>query len=92
MDAVNRVGQVWTAQIGVERFAFVVIGQSDRSTWLVQNLSRVGVQEEFGTIKGTQFGIEEGIFEEFEKRDKGLQPGQLFHLSSTANILRERIT
>jgi len=87
VDAViDRVGQVWVAQIGVERFPFVVIEKRDSNTWLVQNLSRVGVQEEMGTIRGTQFGIEEGIFEEFER----VGPPEKPHFYS--NILRERIT
>jgi len=88
VDPVNRVGQVWIAQIGFERFPFVVL-EKHGSFWLVQNLSRVGPSEHLGTIKGTQFGVEEGVFQQFENKDKGLQPGDL--LTFSANILRERI-
>ena len=88
----DRVGQVWMARIGVETFPFVVL-ESNGTTWLVQNLTRVGESEWLGTIKSSQFGIQEGVFEEFERRseDKGLQKGELFHFSGVTNILRERI-
>jgi hypothetical protein len=94
MDAVNRTGQVWMAQIGVERFPFVVL-ELRGTTWIVQNLGRVGQSEDTGTIKASQFGVEEGVFVEFEKRTaepKGLQRGELIYLSAISSLLRERIT
>lgn len=85
MSFPDRIGQVWVALIGVERFPFVVIDRNAR-TWVVQNLTRVGPAEEIGTIKGTQFGVEEGIFAEFEREGPATEPR--FY----SNILRERIT
>lgn len=80
------------AQIGGETFPLVVLELS-RTTWLVQNLSRVNESERLGTIKSSQFGVEECVFTEFERRseNKGLQKGELFHLSGVTNILRVRI-
>lgn len=79
----KRIGQVWMAQIGIERFPFLIIDRQAR-TWIVQNLTRVGPSEDTGTIKATQFGVEEGIFAEFER--EGYVENK-FH----SNILRERI-
>lgn len=81
----DRVGQVWMAQIGIERFPFVVL-ELQESTWIVQNLARLDGEELFGSIKHTQFGVEEGIFAEFERTGPPKHP----HFFS--NILRERVT
>lgn len=94
MDAVNRVGQVWMAQIGYERFPFVVL-ELRETTWIVQNLSRVGLPDQLGTIKSSQFGVEEGVFVEFERRGaepQGLKRGELLYLSGMTSLLKERIT
>lgn len=88
MDPVNRVGQVWMATIGLETFPFVVL-ELNGTTWLVQNLMRVGTSMRLGTIKSSQFGVEEGVFTEFERRGKGLQRGTLMCIGFS--ILKERI-
>lgn len=88
MDPVNRVGQVWMATIGLETFPFVVL-ELNGTTWLVQNLTRVGTSMRLGTIKSSQFGVEEGVFTEFEHRGRGLARGMLTYLGSS--ILKERI-
>lgn len=81
----DRVGQVWMAQLGIERFPFVVLELQD-TTWIVQNLARLDGEEQFGAIKHTQFGVEEDLFEEFERVGPPKNP----HFYS--NILRERVT
>lgn len=91
---IDRVGQVWMFRLGFEEFPGLVLYLEGRSTWAIQNLTRVGRAREVGTIHSAQFGVEEGVFTEFESRDKGLlglQKGELFFLSGVTNILRERI-
>jgi len=90
---IDRVGQVWMARLGVETFPFVVL-ELQGSTWIVQNLTRVTESEQIGTVKSSQFGVEEGVFIEYERRlqNKGIQRGELLYLSGTASLLMERVT